>query len=129
MVTDLHFKKPSDKDVWAVLLLVNQAAGPSEQFEAEPKIKENLGDEGILIYKTIFDRNKEETRDKFLLDKLISKSLWPVFQQVPIELCFKNGEVKDKMVATYREMTRIVEGSYELKMPAWWSSAFPASKL
>ena len=58
----------SDRFVWALVLLLYPAFGPSKKFEAHIDIKSNLGDEGILIYKEIFDKNKEETREKFLND-------------------------------------------------------------
>jgi hypothetical protein len=58
----------SDRNVWALVLLLYPAFGPSKKFEAHIDIKSNLGDEGILIYKEIFDKNREGTRNKFLKD-------------------------------------------------------------
>ena len=66
MSEDLKIKGFSDKDVWALTLIIYHALGPSEKFQAHEAISSNLGEEGILIYKTIFDKNREYSRDLFL---------------------------------------------------------------
>ena len=122
---DLKLRGFSNKNVWAATLFISYSLGPSLQYEAHEAIVENLGDKGILIYKTVIDQNTEKTRHLFLVDDFIKK-LWPILRKVPRELCFKNNDMVDKLRSTYCEMTRIVQGKYKLKMPSWWASEFPA---
>jgi hypothetical protein len=59
---DLKLRGFSDKDVWASTLFIYHALGPSEKFKAHEAIVENLGDEGIIIYKTVIDKNRDKSR-------------------------------------------------------------------
>ena len=102
------------------------AFGPSFKFAADNSIMTNLGEEGIMIYKEVFDKNREYSRSMFLNNQFIKK-LWPTLRKVPEELCFKNG-IDSKMVATYCEMTYIIEKTFKLKMPEFWRKRFPAPR-
>ena len=68
---DLKIRGFSDKDVWAATLFIYHALGPSQKFKAHEAIIENLGDEGILIYKTVIDKNRGHSRNLFLNDSFI----------------------------------------------------------
>lgn len=69
--SDLSLKEMSERNVWAAVLLLYPALGPSKKFACHQDIITNLGQEGILIYKEIFDKNREQSRDLFLNDNLI----------------------------------------------------------
>ena len=69
----------SDRDVWALVLLLYPAFGPSHNFQADDSIMTNLGQEGIMIYKEVFDKNRAYSRYMFLSNQFIKK-LWPTLR-------------------------------------------------
>jgi hypothetical protein len=64
--TDLKLGSFSERDVWACVLLLYPAFGPSHNFKADESIETKLGKDGILIYKEVFDKNREKSRAQFL---------------------------------------------------------------
>lgn len=58
----VKIKKPSEHEVAATVLLLYHSFGPSKEKPVDPEsvIYQRLGDDGMDLYKCIFDNNNKE---------------------------------------------------------------------
>lgn len=79
-------EEPSEKEICAMALILYPAKGETKTKKpdrATSKIYRVLDDEGMRMYKTIFDNNKKKDIRAFLADPFIRK-LWPhMMQKIP----------------------------------------------
>ena len=94
MTQYLGFQEPSDFQIAAMVILLYHAFGPTHEYNCSPDsiIYQHLGDDGMKLYKLIFDNNSKEQVELFFFDDLI-QNLWPsILPLLSFELCFKaNG--------------------------------------
>lgn len=82
MREDFKFQ-PTEYETAAVILLLYPSLGPSKKYTAEQSfIASTLGEQGLVIYKSIFDNNRKELITQFFKDPLINK-LWPKLVDYP----------------------------------------------
>ncbi|CDW85559.1 UNKNOWN [Stylonychia lemnae] len=115
-----------------------------------------LGEEGMQIYKHIFDKNSTETLDKFFKDDFI-RILWPLFiQYSEFKFLFKEKSESEKptqktkaikkghkiekfpksrsqilndLKPTLQHISWVLIHEYKLAVPALWLEKFPPANM
>lgn len=124
----LNFRDVTDFEVAAVVLLLYHSFGPSElkKPSADSIIYQQLGDDGMLLFKLIFDNNNKELINMFFSNDLIIKLWAPViFKFLTFESCFGNNGPNDQIEYTFRVMSHMMSTQFGLRMPKWWLDRFP----
>jgi hypothetical protein len=86
-----------------------------------PRLFENLGEEGIHLFKGIFENNNKDQRDEFFTHKLVKK-LWPlVLKKLTYEHCFGRSSPNKDIYKTYRAIETELKVKYGLRLPQWWN--------
>lgn len=87
----LGFRNVTEFEVAAVNLLLYHSFGPSvkKQPSASSPIYQQLGDDGMLLFKQIFDNNNKDLIQQFFTHDLIIK-LWnnAIFKYLTYDACF-----------------------------------------
>jgi hypothetical protein len=128
-------EEPSEKEICAMALILYPSKGETKTKKpdrATSKIYRVLDDEGMRMYKTIFDNNNKKDIRAFLADPFIRK-LWPhMMQKLPYSNILLNDKIegkseqnKMKIIATMHEVTRIIVLEFNLPIPFWWSVCYP----
>jgi hypothetical protein len=109
MEEELNMYGLTDNEIWAAVLLLYPSFGPSEQNDGkDTAIYRALGDEGLTIYKTIFDNNNKKNIKKFFKDTFIRK-LWPKIMTIANNRkMFFSKDPKQEILPSYCEITRKV---------------------
>jgi hypothetical protein len=118
-------------------LLLYPSKGPTKQKvpnKDTSKIYQIIGDEGMTIYKKIFDNNNKDLVRQFLNDRFIRR-IWPNMianlkkeKILPeYKLSNKSQENQQKLYSTMQEVTRILLVDFNLCLPEWWSDRYLVS--
>ena len=86
----LEWKHVTEYEMAAVSLLLYHSFGGSKKkpIDKSAFIYRQIGDEGIIKYKKIFDNNNKELVNQFFNDAIIIK-LWPVVLKcMTKDMCF-----------------------------------------
>jgi len=111
-------------------LLIYPAKGiiKRDKSGAVTKIKceeayEVLGDNGVELYKEIFDNNNKQLVERFFSDCFI-KRLWPMIQaELRFEHCFNEDGSHLQIKSTYKSAGNMVKG-FGVELPKWWNDLF-----
>ena len=112
----------TDYEISAVVVMLYPAYGPSKTKKTPIKtiFSDSLGDEGMEIFKKVFDNNNKQMIKKFFENWFV-RTLWNLLlKHFSYKNCFeKKGPVKE-ILQTYKEITKTVDETYHLRMPQWW---------
>ncbi len=92
----------------AVSLMLNPAFGPSAKKTSykEKFVYKLLGERGITLYKTTFDKNNKKMVKAFMENNLIKNILWPkVIPHLTEQMCFSNEDAKPSQYRTLCAIT------------------------
>ncbi|CDW84545.1 UNKNOWN [Stylonychia lemnae] len=168
--------QPTDRQICALSVLLYHTLGTTiKTIEKKDSIEKNgkkqketifikkdnifnqvLGEEGMQIYKLVFDQNRTETVDQFLQDDFI-RTLWPLFIQYSEQKFFfieksedekpaqktkvikkglKNGKVRksrsqvlNELKPTLQHISWLLIHDYKLAVPAHWLEKFPPAYM
>ncbi|CDW79075.1 UNKNOWN [Stylonychia lemnae] len=168
--------QPTDRQICALSVLLYHTLGTTIKSKERPDLpliegkiqkeiflekKDNqfhrvLGEEGMLLYKIIFDKNRTETVHQFLNDDFI-RGLWPLFIQFSDEQFYfkeeveqekpskktkaikKNdenkkpkrprSEVLNDLSPTLQHISWLLVNEYKLEVPAFWFEKFPPAYM
>eukprot|EP00347_Sterkiella_histriomuscorum_P015067 403358435 len=136
MESTLGFKEPIvDKDVWIVVLLLNPAKGlngeTKTKLSGHPcwRLIEDLGEQGLRVYRDIFSNNNRKLVAEFFSDPIIRK-LWEfVKKKLTYKMCFKKDAPNFNIILTYQQITKTLETTFKLEAPAWWKERFDYNEM
>jgi len=123
----LGFSNITEHQVAIVNLLLYHSFGPSAKkgVNQDSIIYQLLGDEGMRLFKQIFDNNSKELVKEFFEHPFI-RMIWPeVVAHLTHQVCFDHNGPNPEIELTFREITRIMTYDYRLPMPQWWEEKFP----
>ena len=84
---------PTEREICASMVLAYNQLGGSKTKDAHPEILEELGDEGLFIFKGIFgNNNKQKHREIFFGDAFIRK-IWATLMRLSEEDFFFNRPI------------------------------------
>lgn len=104
----LQLKNVSEYEVAATNLLLYHSFGPSKKKPVDQTsiIYKQLLDDGIDLFKCIFDNNSKESVERFFKNKFVKK-LWPsILKYLSKEVVFGKNSPNKEIEMTYREITR-----------------------
>ena len=97
----LGLSKPSKKDQAIIALLLYPTLGPTgltgkekKPKPCDPLIYKQLGDEGVAIFKKIFDNNSKKAVEDFYTHSFIRKIWSKILPYIDYEACFGTGTPK-----------------------------------
>ena len=129
----LGISKPSKKEQATIALLLYPTLGPTGETgkakkpqPCDPIIYRLLGEEGVAIFKRIFDNNSKKAVEDFYTHPLMRKIWIKILPHIDYKSCFGNGSPKQEIQKTYREITRIMTRELNVQMPKWWVDRFPS---
>lgn len=124
---ELEYNNPSDYGVAAVVLMLYHSFGPSKEkkVSSDSIVYKHLKDDGMELFKLIFDNNSKALVKRFFEHPLVRK-LWPkILLNLSPDICFGANGPNMEIEMTFREMTRIIQKEFKLPMPEWWNKLFP----
>jgi hypothetical protein len=82
-----------------------------------------LGDNGVKVFKNIFDNNNQALRDQFFKHPFI-RTLWPLLRdKYRYEHCFCKAGPNPDLVSTYKMIIETLQ-TYKMETPMWWKTLF-----
>lgn len=85
-----------------------------------------LGEEGIRIFRKVFENNNKELIDEFFNDSFIRK-VWPtIMKNSRYEYYFKK-DPKPELEETFKKISTVMTEKYNLPMPTFWLRKYPLS--
>jgi hypothetical protein len=113
-----------------MVLMLYHSFGPSflkPIVDRDSLIYQRLGDEGMILYKCIFDNNNKDLVKEFFNDSFIRK-LWPmILNNLTAELCFGKTGPNPDIETTFIAITGNMAQEHRLALPQWWRARFPAA--
>lgn len=104
----LKFTGVTEYEVAAINLLLYHSFGPSKKKPVDTSsiIYKLLQDDGMSLFKSIFDNNSNDTVKKFFTHPFVKK-LWPtIFKYFTVEIVFGKTQPNEEIEMTYRDITR-----------------------
>ncbi|TNV80378.1 hypothetical protein FGO68_gene1187 [Halteria grandinella] len=124
----LKFKNVSSKDISIAVLLLYHSFGPSKDKPVNKKLQIyiDLGDDGMKLFKSIFDNNCKQLVKEFFSHPFILK-IWKacIKQNLSFKICF-DKEPKEELKVTYKLVSWLFANQFKLPLPEWWVKQFPA---
>ncbi len=129
----LKLKKVSNYEVAAINLLLYHSFGPSKKKPVDKTsiIYNLLKEDGMDLFKCIFDNNSKELVTKFFSHFFVRR-LWPtVLEYLTWDVVFGRKMPNQEIQMTYRDITRQITQEFKFEMPEWWTTLYPptAEKL
>jgi hypothetical protein len=83
-----------------------------------------LGEQGIEIFRKIFENNNEKLNEKFFTNDLI-RMLWPRFVSESTKgHVFGKADPNERIRTTYTYLTDYIGKEFGLALPLWWVEEF-----
>jgi len=95
------------------LLYPKKAMSTNDVPHCRP-LYEELGSDGVKVFKNIFDNNNQELRDKFFRHPLIIR-LWPILnKEYKYEHCFCKASPNEGLMSTYSVIEGTLRKAYNI---------------